>query len=84
VTNGDPEELADALIGSLPPGEVVAREWLPFAGRNSLYLALDLPEGHFAWWFVPRYELVYVVHAVTDSGLGSFDQMVETFTFDGQ
>jgi hypothetical protein len=84
VTNGDPEELADALIGSLPPGEVVARQWLPFAGRNSLYLALDLPEGHFAWWFVPRYELVYVVHGVTDSGLGSFDQMVETFTFDDQ
>jgi hypothetical protein len=45
---------------------------------------LDLPDGRFTWWFVPRYELVYVVHAVTDSGLGSFDQMVETFVFDEQ
>ena len=84
VTNGDPEELADQLIGSLPPGKVVSREWLPFAGHESLYLALDLPEGRFAWWFVPRYELVYIVHAVTDSGLGSFDQMVETFAFNEQ
>ena len=81
VTNGDPEELADELIGSLPPGEVVSREWLPFAGHQGLHLVLDLPEGQFAWWFVLRYELVYVVHAVTDSGLGSFDQMVETFAF---
>ena len=81
VTTGDPEELVDQLIGSLPPGDVVSREWRSFAGRNSLYLVLDLPEGRFAWWFVPRYELVYVVHAVTDSGLGSFDQMEETFAF---
>jgi len=81
VTTGDPEELADQLIASLPPGDVVSREWLPFAGRNSLHLVLDLPEGRFVWWFVPRYELVYVVHAVTDSGLGSFDQMVQTFAF---
>jgi len=84
VVNGDPEELADALITSLPPGEVAFRDWLPFAGRESLYLVLDLPEGRFAWWFVPRYELVYVVHAVTDSGLGSFDQMLETFEFNDQ
>lgn len=84
VTNGDPEELADQLIVSLPPGEVVSREWLPFAGHDSLYLALDLPEGRFVWWFVPRYELVYILHAVTDSGRGSFDQMVETFAFDEQ
>ncbi len=84
VTTGDPEELADQLIASLPPGEVVSREWLSFAGRNSLYLVLSLPDGRFAWWFVPRYELVYVVHAVTDSGLGSFDQMVETFAFNEQ
>jgi hypothetical protein len=81
VTTGDPEELADQLIASLPPGEVVSREWLPFAGRNSLYLALRLPGGQFAWWFVPRHELVYIVHAVTDSGLGSFEQMVESFAF---
>lgn len=81
VTNGDPEELADQLIGSLPPGAVVSREWLPFAGHESLYLALALPEGRFVWWFVPRYELVYILHAVTDSGRGSFDQMVETFAF---
>jgi hypothetical protein len=84
VVNGDPEELADALITSLPPGEVAFRDWLPFAGRESLYLVLDLPAGRFAWWFVPRYELVYVVHAVTDSGLGSFDHMLETFTFNEQ
>jgi len=94
VTTGDPQEMADDLIESLPPGEVVAREWRTFygtgtqggasAGRNSLYLALELPDGHFAWWFVPRYELVYVVHAVTDSGRGSFDQMVETFGFEGR
>jgi hypothetical protein len=84
VVNGDPEELADALIASLPSGEVAFRGWLPFAGRESLYLVLDLPEGRFAWWFAPRYELVYVVHAVTDSGLGSFDQMLETFEFNDQ
>jgi hypothetical protein len=30
---------------------------------------------------VPRYELVYVVHAVTDSGLGTFVQVVGTFAF---
>ncbi len=81
VTNGDPEELAEELIDSLAPARVVSKEWLPFSGHNSLYLALDLPEGRFAWWFVPRYELVYIVHAVTDSGLGSFDQIVETFAF---
>ena len=84
VTNGDPEELADQLIASLPPGEVVSREWLTFADHESLYLALDLPEGRFVWWFVLRYELVYILHAVTDSGLGSFDQMVETFTLNEQ
>ena len=81
VTNGDPEELADQLIASLSPGAAVSREWLPFANHESLYLALDLAEGRFVWWFVPRYELVYILHAVTDSGLGSFDQMVETFAF---
>jgi len=81
VTNGDPEELADELIASLPPGNVLTREWLPFAGQESLYLVFALPEGQFTWWFVPRYELVYILHAVTDSGLGSFDQMVETFAF---
>ena len=84
VTSGDPEELADELIASLPPRNVVSREWLPFAGRKGLHLVLNLPEGRVAWWFVPRYELVYVVHAVTDSGLGSFDQMVETFVFNEQ
>ena len=81
VTTGDPEELADQLIASLPPGDVVLREWRPFAGRDSLCLVLGLPEGRFAWWFVPRYELVYVVHAVTDSGRGSFDQVLQTFVF---
>jgi hypothetical protein len=81
VTNADPEELADELLASLPPGDVAFHDWLPFAGHESLHLVLDLPEGRFAWWFVPRYELVYVVHAVTDSGRGSFDQMVETFAF---
>jgi hypothetical protein len=81
VTNGDPEELADQLIASLPPGEVVSREWRSLAGHEGLYLALDLPEGRFAWWFVRRYELVYVLHAVTDSGQGSFDQMLTSFAF---
>ncbi|MDY6875252.1 MAG: hypothetical protein SWK90_03490 [Chloroflexota bacterium] len=84
VTNGDPEELADQLIASLPPGKIISREWLPFAGHESLYLALALPEGRFAWWFVPHYELVYILHAATDSGIGSFDQMVETFAFNGK
>ena len=84
VTNGDPEELADQLIASLPPGAVVSREWLPFAGHESLYLALALPKGRFVWWFVPHYELVYILHAVTDSGRGSFDQMIETFTLNDQ
>ena len=84
VTSGDPEELADELIASLPPRNVVSREWLPFAGRKGLHLVLNLPEGRVAWWFVPRYELIYVVHAVTDSGLGSFDQMVETFVFNDE
>jgi hypothetical protein len=81
VTNGDPQELADQLIASLPPGDVLAREWRPLAGHDGLYLALELPQGRFAWWFVLRYELVYVVHAATDSGLGSFDQVVGTFAF---
>ncbi len=30
---------------------------------------------------VPRHGLVYTVHAVTGSGLGSFDQVLETFAF---
>jgi len=81
VTNGDPQELVDQLIASLPPGDVLVREWRPLAGHDGLYLALELPQGRFAWWFVPRYELVYVVHAVTDSGLGSFDQVMGTFAF---
>lgn len=81
VTTGDPEELADQLIASLSPRDVVSREWWPFAGYSSLVLVIDLPEGRFAWRFVPRHELVYIVHAVTDSGLGSFDQMVESFVF---
>jgi hypothetical protein len=84
VTNGDPEELADQLIASLPPGEVVSREWLPFAGHEGLHLALELPQGRLAWWYVRRYELVYILRAATDSGLGSFDQMLQTFTFEEQ
>lgn len=81
ITTGDIEELADQLITSLPRGKVASREWLPFAGRDSLRLVLDLPNGGFTWWFVPRFELVYIVQAVTDSGQGSFDQMLESFEF---
>ena len=82
TTTGDIEELADQLITSLPRGEITSRQWRSFAGRESLRLVLDLPGGRFTWWFVPRFELVFILQAVTDSGQGSFDQMLESFEFE--
>jgi len=81
VTGGSPESLADDLIASLLPEEVLSRQWQDLAGQDGLRLILQLPDGRFTWWFLPRNGQAYVLHAVTDSGLGSLDQMVETFTF---
>ncbi len=84
VTEGSPEELSDAMIAALSPEKVISRQWQALAGRESLRLTLQRPGGEFTWWFVPRDGpdgRVYSLHAVTDSGLGSFDQMIETFTF---
>ena len=83
ATTGDIEELADQLITSLPRGEIASREWSYFAERDCLRLVLDLPGGRFTWWFVPRFELVFILQAVTDSGQGSYDQMLESFDFLG-